>query len=138
MNTDEALNFLGNHQPMPGDGEISQEECDLFIAVLNHFKENPDERCIPLFIYSVSINTGLGMYEIIGDVLVAQNRDQVVEKLKDALIDGNDAIRYRCCWWAADLDAWELEEQIDPLTNSSNEDLREAAGYFLKLRNENV
>ncbi len=138
MNTEDALQFLEQHQPMPGDSNITQEQCDLFMSTLKHFSENPDERCIPLLINAVSNETGLGMYEMIGDVLIEQKRENVVEALKTALSRANDAVKYRCCWWATDIDAWDLEALIWPLKSSENEDLIDAAEAYIKLKHENV
>ncbi len=138
MNNVEALGFLENHQPMPGDLDISQEQCDSFMAALKYFRDKPDKRCIPLFVNCVSKHTGMGMYEVISDVFVAQDREEVVSHLKVALKSGSDAIKFRCCWWATDIDAWELVELIGPLISSQDDDLREAALYYIKLKNEIV
>jgi len=138
MTTEEALRFLEQNQPMPSDARITQEECDLYLESLCHFEKNPDERCIPLFINSVGVDTGLGMYEKIGDVLLAQDRSAVISALKSALSSSNESVKYRCCWWAADLDIWEISDLIWPLRGSQNEDLREAAESYIKLRHESV
>ena len=138
MSAEESLKFLESNQPMSGDNDITQEQCDFFVSALKHFLHNPDERCIPLVINCVSADTGMGMYETISDVLLKQSREQVVDSIRDALKSGTDAIRYRCCWWAIDIDAWDLEEFIWPLRKSSNEDLSEAAKYYLKLKHEKV
>ncbi len=138
MKTEEALVFLKEHQPMPADVDIAQSQCDCFCGVLEHFRNDPDERCIPLLINCVSNSTGLGMYETIGDVLVKQNREKVVLNLTAGLTNGSDAVKYRCCWWATDIDAWDLEDLVWPLTKSQDEDLSEAAAYYFRLKHENV
>jgi len=138
MNTVEALRFLEQNQPMPSDSNITQVECDRFIETLSHFEQNQDDSCVELLINSVGANTGLGMYEKIGDVLLRQNRDVVTVALKSALSNSTESVKYRCCWWAADLDIWHLEDVIWPLRNSKNEDLKEAAEAYIKLKHENV
>ena len=136
MNTEEALTFLTNHQPMPGDLDISDAESAQFAELIEHFESNPDPRCIPLLINAVSKNTGLGMYEHIKFVLIAHSKDQVVPHLREGLLHGNDGVKYRCCWWATDIDAWELEDLIRPLARHDDEDVREAANSFLELKEE--
>ena len=93
---------------MPFDSAITDEEGEAFAEILEHFEAQHDERCIPLLIHSVSPDTGLGMYEHIKFVLMAYPGEQVVPHIRRGLVDGNDGVRYRCCWWAADVGAWEL------------------------------
>jgi len=133
MDTEKALAFLRAHQPMPSDHTITDEEADTFAALLVHFEVRPDERCIPLLINSVSTNTALGVYERIKFVLRAHPRESVVPHLQRGLLSGNDGVRYRCCWWALDVDAWELIDVVRPLTADASEDIREAAQGFVEL-----
>jgi hypothetical protein len=133
MDTEKALAFLRAHQPMPSDHTITDEETDAFAAILKHFEALPDERCIPLLINSVSTNTALGVYEHIKFVLRAHPRESVVPHLRRGLLSGNDGVRYRCCWWALDVDAWELIDVVRPLTADASEDVREAAQGFVEL-----
>ncbi|MBN1852086.1 MAG: hypothetical protein JW829_05150 [Pirellulales bacterium] len=136
MKTDDAISFLESHQPMPGDHEISDEEGETFAEIIKHFEKNPDPRCIPLLIGTVSKNTGLGMYDHIKFVLMAHAREDVILHLREGLLHGNDGTKYRCCWWATDMDAWELEEVIKPLASHEDEDIQDAANAFLELKEE--
>lgn len=136
MDTERALTFLRSHQPMPPDHELSVDEGSTFAAIVQHFETEHDERCIPLLIHSVSPDTGLGMYEHIQFVLMAHSREQVIPHLHHGLAAGNDGVRCRCCWWAADVGAWELADLIEPLTAHSDEDLRSAAQAYMELRAE--
>ena len=136
MNTEQALKFLEAHQPMPSDLTITDEQGATFAAILEHFQVELDERCIPLLIHSVSPDTGLGMYEHIKFVLMAHPREQVVPHIRRALLDGNDGVRYRCCWWACDTDAWELIDAIQPLANHPDEETKTSAQMFIGLRQE--
>jgi hypothetical protein len=121
---------------MPSDHTISDEEGDTFAAILEHFEVEHDERCLPLLIHSVSPDTGLGMYEHIKFVLMAHPREQVVPNIRRGLVEGNDGVRFRCCWWACDLNAWELIDQIQPLVTHADEDIRTAAQAFVDLRRQ--
>ncbi len=136
MDTERALTFLRAHQPMPSDHTIADEEGATFAVILDHFQTVCDERCIPLVIHSVSPDTGLGMYEHIRLVLMAHPREQVIPHLRRGLTYGNDGVRSRCCWWAADVSAWDLVDLIEPLTAHSDEDVRLPAQAFMELRDE--
>lgn len=136
MNSEEAIAFLRQHQPMPSDFDITNEEGETFARILKHFQSHVDDRCIPFLIRSVSTDTGLGMYEHINSVLIFHSRDAVVPHLRDGLLDGSAGVKYRCCWWAADVDAWELAPLIEPLLTHENEDVRESAAAFLQLRDD--
>jgi len=136
MTAEAALQFLLEHQPMPADRELTDQDGKVFAAVLSYFENHPDPRCLPLLIRSVSRDTGLGMYEHIKFVLMAQNREEVIRHLRACLQDGDEGVKYRCCWWASDVDAWELEDLIRPLTAHADEETQEAAESFLELRAE--
>jgi hypothetical protein len=125
------LAFLADHQPMPPDDNIGDAEAGMFTAALKHFESRPDDRCVPLFINAVSINTGLGMYEHIKVVLMKDPRDVVVRHLRTALQSPNAGVRYRSCWWASDVNATELSLLIRPLLTDEDEDVRVAAAAFL-------
>jgi hypothetical protein len=138
MNSETALYFLQSNQPMPADLEITQEECDFFNEAINIFAQKPDARCISLFVNSVSKNTGMGMYENISSVLLAHEREDVIPLIRDGLASPSNGVRYRCCWWAVDLDAWELEPNITLLLRDKDEDVRDVAKSYLDLKNESV
>ena len=76
------------------------------------------------------------MYEHIQFVLMAHPHEQVFPHLRRGLMDGNDGVRYRCCWWAADVRAWELIDLIQPLTTHPDGDIRDAAVAFVELWSE--
>jgi hypothetical protein len=136
MKTEDAIAFLKSHQPMPSDHEITDAEGAAFSEIIKHFEQNPDPRCIPLLIGAVSKNTGLGMYEHIKFVLMAHSKDEVAPHLRYGLCHGNDGTKYRCCWWACDVDAWELEDVIRPLVDHEDEDIQDAASTFLELKED--
>lgn len=133
MDAEAALAFLRQRQPMPSDAAITAMEAETFASLLKMFEARPDSRCIPLLIKSVSETTGLGMYEHIGFVLQAHPRADVIPRLREGLISGNAGTKYRCCWWAADAGAWELEPQVRQCLEQGNENIRDAAEAFLEL-----
>ena len=137
MSAAEYLAFLAAHQPMPGDQDLTDDEGDMFAAALKHFEAHPDVRCIPLFINSVSQDTGLGMYEHITFTLRAHPRDAVLPYLEQGLRSEHLGVVYRCCWWSADFGAWEFVPLVrSEVMTRSDEDVREAATAFLELAAE--
>jgi hypothetical protein len=138
MNIRQALTFLAQHQPMPSDQEVTENLCDTFVECMQFLKKNPEPKSVVLLINTVSEYTGLGMYEMISDVLLKQERTVVLFALKKALNQGNDAVKYRSCWWAIDLNAWCLFKEISALVNSCNTDLSDAAKSYVELRRDYV
>ena len=136
MTSDDALTFLLGHQPMPSDWDITDEEAGTFSAILEYFEAHPNPRCLPLCMRSVSDDTGLGIYQHIKLVLMSHETNDVVVHLRDAFRDGTDGVKSWCCEWAADVGAWELEDEIQPLSDHPDEEIREAARNFLELKEE--
>ncbi len=133
MTVDEALAFLAAHQPMPSDHDVSTDECTVCCDVLRLFTANPDGRCIPLLINSITADTGLGMYEAISAVLMSHPSEQVIPHLRTGLLSGNTAIIYRCCWWACDVRASGLSDVVRPLLHHEDDDIRDAAESFFEI-----
>lgn len=129
---DDYLDFLRAHQPMPPDEAVTAEQCDAFVAALRHFESHPDPRCLPLFVGAVGRGTGLGMYEDIPLVLRAHDPAQVAACLRVGL-EGTSEVQSRCCWWAADVEAWELAAVVRPLAGRPDPDVRAAAQAFLDV-----
>ena len=138
MNIEESIIFLKMYQPMPDDNDINEKEAETFFNIIKLFEKETDERCIPLLINSVSENTGMGMYENIRFALQNQKREIVINNIRNGLRSNNPGVVYRCCWWAVDLDAWDLIDVIEPLLFNENVDIKDAAEAFVNLRNENA
>jgi hypothetical protein len=136
MTVEQALDFLRHHQPMPSDLAITPEECKPFIEIIELFQKYPDPRCLPLLINSVSLDTGLGMYEHILFVLMAHDRNDVIPHLREGLRNGSDGVKHRCCYWAGHIDAWELEDEIRPLLHHPEVEVRESAEHFMEMKAE--
>ena len=71
MTKDEALYFLKSHQPMPGDENLSSELIGVYEEVRVFFKNNPDNRCIPLFLNSFGGKVGYGVYQMVDEVMAS-------------------------------------------------------------------
>ena len=51
----EAISFLKEHQPMPSDVELKEDEIQMYEQVVRYFIDNPNERCVPLFLNSFGV-----------------------------------------------------------------------------------
>ena len=73
-----AFSFLREHQPMPSDEDVTEEEIKKYEEVRTFFINNPDERCVPLFLNSFGGKDGLGVYQMVEDVIVMYNKKVVL------------------------------------------------------------
>jgi hypothetical protein len=102
MTTAEALEFLRMHQPMPDDRAICDAEGETYAAVLRHFEEHPDARCLPLLVGSVSGHTSLGMYQHVRFVFHRFAPEVVGPHLLHALCSPDPGVRRWGVDWALD------------------------------------
>lgn len=103
MTKQDAISFLSNYQPLPSDTELSQN-----ISVLEYFDktriffiENYDENCIPLFLHCFGDWDGLGVYQLVEDVLEQFDSTIVIPHLYKALQSESPFVRY----WNAQISA---------------------------------
>jgi HEAT repeat protein len=112
MDTQAALAFLEAHQPMPDDADLDEALIGKYDDVRRHFLENPDERCIPLFLNSFGSGDGFGVYQLIEDVLAQFPPEKVVPHLAAALQSSRQSVRY---WSAQIAEFFPEEELVSPL-----------------------
>jgi len=127
MTTDDALDLLRRHQPMPDDEVLTEELIQRYDEVRKHFIESPDQRCIPLFLGSFGEGDGLGVYQLVEDVLIQYPPHQVIPHLETALSSSHRSIRY----WAAEISAnfpsQQLLHALSALLDEHDEDLVSAS-----------
>jgi hypothetical protein len=127
VSADEALSFLEAHQPMPDTRQSSDSEWSKYDEIREFFEENPDERCIPLFLNSFGQGDGRGVYQLIEDVIRNFSSEVVVPHLKAALTNSSDSIKY----WNSQIASWfpdvRLVSELAVLITHSDSDLRCAA-----------
>ena len=85
MNTQEALEFLEQNQPMPADSELTEEHIAKYDEIRSFFIESPDLACLPLFLNSFGDGDGFGVYQLIEDVIGQLRFEEVLPHLLDAL-----------------------------------------------------
>ena len=85
MTTDEVLQFLRDHQPLPPEDRIAEETIGRLDEVIAHFEANPDEQCVPLLLGALGAGTGLGTYHYVVNVVRTYPPEVVVPALDLAL-----------------------------------------------------
>lgn len=100
-NKEEAIDFLKAHQPLPPDKELSEEEISDFDTARKIFLNDPDPVCVPLFLQSFGDGDGLGVYPLIGDVILSVDREQIIPHLTTALRSSQRGVAY----WSAQIAA---------------------------------
>lgn len=131
MTIEQALAFLKAHQPMPDDTELSEELVRTYDEVRRFFIEHPDARCIPLFLTSFGEGDGLGVYQLVEDVLRHCSIDTVVPHLRKGLTNARRSIRYWNADIAANFPTSDLIESLAHLLTEDDEDMRSAAAIAL-------
>jgi HEAT repeat protein len=101
MNTDEALAFLKGHQPLPATDEISEALLRRFDEVCAFFAENPDERCVGLLLNAFGRGDGHGVYQMVEDTILKQDRNVVISALQQSLANRSGSVRF----WSAQIAA---------------------------------
>jgi hypothetical protein len=101
MTTDEALQFLSSHQPLPPTSEISDSIIKHFDQVRKHFAAHPDNRSVPLLLNSFGEGDGHGVYQLVEDTILAHPESIVIPALLEALKSPHRSVRE----WNAEIAA---------------------------------
>lgn len=99
MNTNEALEFLRSHQPMPPDSTLTTELSQKYNEVREFFEAHPDPRCIPLFLNSFGDGDGFSAYQGVDLVLLLFSHEQVLPHLLTALSSIHPGVKS----WTAEI-----------------------------------
>ncbi|MFP1764037.1 hypothetical protein [Lonsdalea quercina] len=138
MNTEEALDFLSQNQPMPSDALLSQDKIDRYDEVRRYFVDKPDARAISLFLRSYGEGDGWGVYQLVEDFFYQCNPDDVKKEIKIILEDKNtpDSVRY----WVTQVSAAFSDEMfragLEISLGSDNPDIKEAAEITISRLDE--
>lgn len=123
----EAISFLEKHQPMPSDKEVTEDEIKKYEEVRTFFINNPDERCIPLFLNSFGGKDGLGTYQMVEDVIAMYNKKIVLPCILQALNSSYDSVKYWCIQIAANFPDESLMLPLSNLLQSEDQDIKTEA-----------
>ncbi|MDW6001942.1 hypothetical protein [Vibrio mangrovi] len=138
MNTEDALYFLSQNQPMPPDDLLSQELIDKYDEIRKYFIKKPDDRSIDLFLRSYGEGDGWGVYQLVEDLLYQFPHDIVVKKIKNVLEDTNipNSVRYWVTQVAAAFNDKILIDGLNISLSSDDVDIKEAAEIAINMMSE--
>ena len=119
MDVKEALEFLKKHQPMPADRDLDKEVIGKYDEVRNLFLVYREPECVPLLLNSFGEREGLGVYQLVEDVITKYDNDEVVPHLKSALKSSFRSVRY---WNAQIATYFPSIEIFEPLVELLDED----------------
>ncbi len=122
----EAVAFLQRHQPMSGKEQVDGKCMEKYEEVRRFFIENPDEECIPLFLNSFGGKDGLGVYQLVEDVLLMYNTETVLPYLLQSLNSSNDSIKYWSIQIASNFPDSRLFTPFSKLLQHQDEDIKVA------------
>lgn len=138
MTKEEALNFLSRHQPMPPDGNLTQDIINEYDEVRKFFIKNPDKRAIELFLRSYGEGDGWGVYQLVEDFFYQCSDIDVKKRIKKVLEDQtiSDSVRYWVIQTAAAFKDEMLRNGLEISLQSKNIDLKDAAKDAIDLLDE--
>lgn len=123
MTKNEALYFLNSHQPMPSDENLSSELIGAYEKVRVFFKNNPDNRCIPLFLNSFGGKDGYGVYQMVDEVICMYDKEIVIPYIMKAIQIDDVNIQYHAIEFAADFPDKRLYPLLSKSLNNADEDV---------------
>ena len=91
----DAFSFLKEHQPMPSDDKLTKQEIEKYEEVRKFFLNNKDGQCIPLLLNSFGGKDGLGVYQMVEDVILMYRKDEVLPHILNAF---NNSCEYVVYW----------------------------------------
>jgi hypothetical protein len=135
MRTDEALDFLRQHQPMPPTKEVQDELIQHLSEVMRFFSEHPDPRCVPLLLNCFGEGDGHGVYQMMDNVIRPFPDEVVVPALAGGLRSSLGSVKFWCTQIAADRPHPGLEGPLIDVLNCGTDDERYFAAVALGMLN---
>ncbi|MBK1812661.1 HEAT repeat domain-containing protein [Clostridium sp. YIM B02505] len=124
MNKEQGLSFLKENQPMPNDKNLDESLISMYDEVRRYFLANPDEECLPLFLNSFGEYDGMGVYQLVEDIILKFKHDKVVNCLLEALKSKYNGVKYWCAQICALFPDVKLINPLVELLNDSNQDIK--------------
>lgn len=120
----EAISFLKEHQPMPSDADLKEDEIQMYEQVVRYFIDNPNERCVPLFLNSFGGKDGLGVYQMVENVILMYDKEIVLPHVLNGFNSLYDGIQYWCIQIAACFPDERLFEPLVTFLRLDDEDIK--------------
>lgn len=124
MDKASAIEFLRQHQPLPPDDELTDEEIEKYEEVCDYFERNADPECIPLFLHSFGEGTGDGLYQLVEDIIAKFSSGEVVPHLVHALGSPHESVRYWAAQIAAGYESPQLTEALLEIVRTDTPEIR--------------
>lgn len=99
MNTEQAIEFLASHQPMPPDGELQPSMALLYNEARKALQLQQVPQAIPLLLNSFGDGIGKGFYQLVETTLRAYDGREIIRHLAEALRSPHPGVR----WWSAQI-----------------------------------
>lgn len=131
MDTEAALAFLAEHQPMPPDAQLSDDLIAEYERVRAHFAAVVDDRSVPLLLSSFGDGSGFGVYQLVEDALRAQDPNVVRRTLISSLTSSYRGVRTWSLEIAADYTDRAIVERVKSLWSDLDPDQIAAAAEVL-------
>lgn len=123
----EAISFLKEHQPMPGDDELTEYEIGKYEEVRNFFLNNVDAQCIPLFLNLFGGKDGLGVYQMVEDVILMYDKKEVLPHMLKAFNNPCKYVIYWCVQIASNFPDKDLFTPLTAFMKHDDEDIQIAS-----------
>ncbi len=123
----EALSFLKEHQPMPTDDELTEYEIRKYEEVRKFFLDNVDAQCIPLLLNSFGGKDGLGVYQMVEDVVLMYDKADVLPHILDAFNNSCKYVIYWCVQIASNFPDADLLIPLSKFIKYDDEDIKIAS-----------
>lgn len=123
----EALSFLKEHQPMPTDDELTEYEIRKYEEVRKFFLNNADVQCIPLLLNSFGGKDGLGVYQMMEDVILMYDKEEVLPHILDAFNNSCEYVIYWCVQIASNFPDADLFIPLSKFIKHDDEDIKIAS-----------
>lgn len=120
----EALSFLKEHQPMPNDDKLKENEIKKYEEVRNYFISHPDEQCVPLFLNSFGGKDGLGVYQMVEDVILMYDSEIVLPHILETFDSKNEGVKYWGIQISSNFPSECLFNPLVRLLKSDDEDIK--------------
>ena len=127
MTAHEAMTFLRRHQPMPNDADLTSELIGEYDRVREYFLQHPTLECVPLFLNSFGEGGGMGVYQLVEDVIRLFAPVDVIPHLVRAMQSSRRGVRYWSTQIAALFPVPELMPMLSTHLHDSDADTRYAA-----------
>lgn len=112
---------------MPSDEKLTEIEIKKYEEVRTFFINNPDEQCVPLFLNSFGGKDGLGIYQMVEDVITMYKKEIVLPHILQALKNPYEGVQYWCIQIASNFPDESLLSPLSAFLQSEDQDIKAAA-----------